>query len=198
MSDYRINLVKSVVSSEEERQKFYNGMLIYLVLCFAAMVYVSYLSAKSFLEAHRVNKQSQALVNTVAESSGFSKTFYKNPADAYRELEVYSADLDLLRAALSERSHFLPVMTQLFSDFPEGVALQGLSASAVNKKISFGLVLPLTDQTKADPVRQLQTMWSGNTELMQRTQSIRPITGERRMVGDEPVFFVQFECLLKQ
>jgi hypothetical protein len=197
MTDYRINLAKSIVSSEEERQKFYNGMLIYLVLCAAAMVYVAYLSAASFLEAHRSNKQSQALFSAVAESSEFSKTFYKNPGDAYQELEVYATDLEILHKALAERSHFLPVMSQLFSDFPEGVALQGLSASAENRKISFGLVLPLSDQTKADPVRQLQSTWSGNQELMQRVKSIRPITGERRMLGDEPVFFVQFECLLK-
>ena len=197
MTDYRINLAKTIVSSPEERQKFYNGMLIYLVLCAAAMVYTAYFSASNLQKAHRTNQQNQALVQSVSTASGFSKTFYKNPEEAYEQLNTYATDLEVLRTALAQRSHFLPVMTQLFSDFPDNVALQGLTASAVNKKISFGLVLPLSDQTKADPVRQLQTKWNGNKELMQRVQSIRPITGERRMVGDQPVFFVQFECTLK-
>ncbi|MEA2068886.1 MAG: hypothetical protein U9P12_06785 [Verrucomicrobiota bacterium] len=197
MADFRINLAKTVVNSPEERQKFYNGMLIYLVLCAAAMVYVAYLSSINLTKAYRANKQSRLLAKTVSASSGYGKAFYKNPDKVYGELDIYASDLEVLRSALSRRSHFLPVMSQLFSDFPEDVALQGLTASASSKKISFGLVVPLSDQEKGDPVRQLQTLWSGNDELMQRVLSIRPITGERRMMGGQPAFFVQFECVLK-
>ncbi|MEE9369732.1 MAG: hypothetical protein V3V05_12860 [Pontiella sp.] len=197
MTDFRINLAKTMVSSEEERRKFYNGMLIYLVLCAGAMVYVAYLSSSHIISAHRDNKKSSQLIKTVSSASDFSKTFYKNPGKAYEQLDVYAADIEVLRTALSERSHFLPVMSQLFSDFPDNVALQGLTASASTKKISFGLVMPLSDKDKGDPVRKLQTVWNGNEELMERVLSIRPITGERRMVGDQPAFFVQFECTLK-
>lgn len=197
MTDYRINLAKTVVSTPEERQKFYNRMLIYLVICAGAMVYVAYLSASNMLKAHRANKQSTALIKGATTTSGFSKTFFKNPDAAYQELEVYAVDLEILRDVFSKRSHFLPVISELFQDFPDGVTLQGLTASAVSKKLAFGLVLPLSNQEKVDPVRQLQATWNGNDDLMNRVESIRPITGERRMVGDEPVFFVQFECLLK-
>jgi hypothetical protein len=197
MTDYRINLAKSVASSPGERQKFYNGMLIYLALCAVAMVYVAYLTSINIIDAYQASKQSHVLVKGVSAASDFSETFYKDPGQAYRELEVYASDLEILRLALSQRSHFLPVMSQLFSGFPEDVALQGLTASADSKKISFGLVVPLSDQEKGDPVRQLQTLWNANEELMQRVQGIRPITGERRMVGGQPAFFVQFECVLK-
>ena len=197
MTDFRINLAKTMVSSSEERQKFYNGMLIYLVVCAAAMVYVAYLTSVNISEAYRANKENRMLVKTVSASSAFSKEFYKNPKKAYQNLDVYAADLEILRAALSQRSHFLPVMSQLFSDFPADVALQGLLASASSKKLSFGLVLPLSDREKGDPVRKLQASWNGNEALMQKVYSIRAITGERRMFGDTPAFFVQFECILK-
>ena len=197
MTDFRINLAKTSVSSAEERQKFYNGMLVYLVLCAAVLVYVAYLSSVHIMEAYHANKENRMLVKTVSASSSFSKAFYKSPEKAYQNLEVYAADLDVLRTALSQRSQFLPVMSQLFSDFPEDVALQSLSASANSKKLSFGLALPLSDREKGDPVRKLQASWSGNEALMQQVHSIRPVTGERRMVGDRPTFFVQFECILK-
>jgi hypothetical protein len=197
MTDYRINLAKSVTSTPEERKKFYNGMLIYQVVCAGLMVYVAYLSSFSIIDGLRASRHKRNLVKSVTSVSEFSKSFYKNPEQAYAELTLYSEDLTTLRSALAGRSYFQPVISQLFAEFPEGVALKSLTASVANKKVSFGLVVPLSDDEGGDPVRKLQAAWTANEELMKRIVNIRPTTGERRVMAGKPVFFVKFECLLK-
>jgi len=197
MTDYRINLAKTMASTPEARRKFYNGMLVYLVCCALGLVYVAYLSSLNIIEGIAASRQRTVLIKTVNAVSEFNKEFYKNPNEAFQMLNSYTSDLGILQTALSERSHFLPVIGQLFADFPDDVAMQGLTASAATKKLSFGLALPLSNQEQGDPVRKLQGMWTGNEELMNRVNSIRPVTGERRVVDGKPVFFVQFECVLK-
>lgn len=197
MTDYRINLAKALTSTPAERKKFYNGMLIYQVVCAGIMVYVAYLSSFSIMDGLRASRHKRGLVESVSSVSEFSKSFYKNPEQAYAELMLYSEDLTTLRSALARRGYFQPVIGQLFSDFPAGVALESLTASAANKKVSFGLVVPLSDEEGGDPVRKLQAAWTANKELMERVASIRPTTGERRVVSGKAVFFVEFECLLK-
>jgi hypothetical protein len=197
MTDFRINLAKSVTSTPGERKKFYNGMLIYQVVCAGLMVYVAYLSSFSIIDGLRATRNKRGLVKTVTSVSEFSKSFYKNPEQAYAELALYSEDVTTLRSALAGRSYFQPVIGQLFAEFPEGVALESLTASVATKKVSFGLVVPLSDDEGGDPVRKLQAAWTANEELMKRITNIRQPSGERRMMAGKPVFFVKFECLLK-
>lgn len=197
MMDYRINLAKSVTSTPQERKKFYHGMLIYQVVCAGLMVYVAYLSSFSIMDGLRASRHKRNLVKSVTSVSEFSKTFYKNPELAYAELALYSEDLTTLRSALAGRSYFQPVIGQLFAEFPEGVALESLTASVAHKKVSFGLLVPLSDEEGGDAVRKLQAAWTANEELMKRIGNIQPTTGERRVVAGKPVFFVEFECLLK-
>lgn len=196
-TDYRINLAKSFTSTPEDRRRFYNGILIYLVLCAAAMVYVAYLTSVNLVRARQANLQRQTLERAIGSASDYGREFLQNPANAYKKLELQAADLLTLRTAFGQRTHFLPVMSGLFSGLPEDVALQDLQAVAEKKTLSFGLVVPLSDQEKGDPVRKLKSVWDGNEELMRQVHGIRPVTGERRVVNGQPVFFVQFECILK-
>ena len=50
MVDYRINLAKTLTSTPEQRRKFYNGMIIYLSVCAAGLVYVAYLMLRQGIE----------------------------------------------------------------------------------------------------------------------------------------------------
>jgi hypothetical protein len=172
-------------------------MLVYLVACAALMVYVAYLGSINLIEAHRANRERGMLVRSVASTSGFSKAFYQDPDGAYAELQDYEDDVSALRMGFARRIHFLPVLTRLFSDLPADVALQGLSASSTGKKVAFSLVHPPTNEERGNPVRKLLSVWNGNEELMKLVQSIRPITSERRMMGNRAVYYVQFECVLK-
>jgi hypothetical protein len=197
MTEYRINLAKSLTSTPEGRKRFYYGMLIYQALCAGLMVNVIYLSSFSIIDGLRASRNKRNLVKSVTSVSEFSKSFYKNPEQAYAELALYSEDLTTLRSALAGRSYFQPVISQLFAEFPEGVALESVTASVASKKVSFGLVVPLSDEEGGDAVRKLQAAWTANEELMKRITNIRPTTGERRVVAGKPVFFVEFECLFK-
>ncbi len=191
MVDYRINLAKTVVSTPEQRRKFYNGMIIYLSVCAAGLVYVAYLASANVMEAYSAGRQRRGMVKAVSSASGFSKTFYKNPGKAYEELELYATDLALLKTAFAQRTHFLPVMNQLFADFPEDVAVESLAASSAKNSIVFGLVGP------GKSVKAQQVAWKQNAELNGLVRSIKQVTGEQRMVGGQPVYFVKFECVLK-
>ena len=84
----------------------------------------------------------------------------------------------------------------LFLDLPENVALLNLAGNKT--KLEFGLVMPAPSEKAGDPVKDLREAWEGNEELMRRVISIRPTTGERRTIGEESMFFVQFECVLKK
>lgn len=191
MVDYQINLAKSVTSTPEQRRKFYNGMILYLALCAAGMVYVGYLASANMMEAYNANRQRRNMVRAVSSVSTFSKEFYKNPDKAYSELQAYTADLTVLKSAFAERTHFLPVLNQLFSDFPEDVAIESLEASAAKNSITFGLVGP------GKSVKAQQAAWRKNTKLSGLVRSIKQVKGEQRMVGGQPVYFVKFECILK-
>ncbi|MCF7818269.1 MAG: hypothetical protein K9M54_10345 [Kiritimatiellales bacterium] len=192
MVDYRINLARTATSTPEQRRKFYNGMILYLAACAAGLVYVAYSASLNVLEAYRENRQRRFLEKSVTDVSEFSKTFYRNPDKAYQELQQYSADMALLKAALAERTHFLPVMKQLFTNFPKDVAIENLDASSAQHSIVFGLVGP------SKSVKDLQTTWKQNAELNGLVESIRQVTGEVRVVAGEPVYFVKFECVLKK
>jgi len=191
MVDFQINLAKSVTSTPEQRRKFYNGMILYLALCAAGMVYVGYLASANMMEAYSANRQRRSMVKAVSSVSAFSKEFYKNPDKAYSELEAYTAELTLLKSAFAERTHFLPVLNQLFADFPEDVAVENLDASAAKNSITFGLVGP------GKSVKAQQAAWRKNTTLSGLVRSIKQVKGEQRMVGGKPVYFVKFECILK-
>jgi hypothetical protein len=191
MVDYRINLAKSLTSTPEQRRKFYNGIILYLSICAAGLVYTAYLASYNILEAYNAERQRRILVRSGSASSDFAKEFYRNPEKAFNELNVYAEDLSLLKTAFSQRTHFLPVLNQLFADFQEDVAVEDLEASAANNSITFGLVGP------GKSVREQQLVWKQNKELNQAVSSIKQIQGQQCMVGDKPVYFVKFECALK-
>ncbi len=191
MVDYRINLAKAVVSTPKQRRKFYNGMMIYLSLCAVGLVYVAYLASSNVMEAYSASRQ-RSRVKAFSSASDISKTFYKNPEKAYEELQLYAEDLALLKTAFAQRTHFLPVLNQLFADFPEDVAVENLEASAAGNRIAFGLVGP------GRSVKAQQMAWKQNSELNGLVRSIKQVKGEQRMVGGLPVYFVKFECVLKK
>ena len=194
-ADFRINLAKDLTSSVEFRTKFYNGMLIYLVCCSSLLVLVSYL-ASSNLKSYLGNKAEQKQLWLTAEAvSGLDRSAFKNPAGVYEELDTYSRRIASLKKLLGQRVQLLPVVHNLFVDLPEGVALQSLSAN--RNKLSFGLVMP-PPSLDADLVRDLRAAWEKNDELMRRVATIRLLTGERRTLGGQSMFFVQFECVLKK
>ena len=197
MADFNINLAKIMVSTPEERQRFYNRMMIYLVICAAAMVYVAYLASLNLVETVKLNRERQALIMTASSITGYGQTFYSNPDQTYQELDLYAKDLEILRDLLLQRANFLPVLNQIFLDFPDNIALQSLRATASGKSIQFGLVAPYRDQKGESPVSTLQARWKGNKELVNRTAVLRQLTSERRLVGDMAAVFVKFECVLK-
>jgi hypothetical protein len=185
-------LAKSITSTPEQRRKFYHGMILYLSLCAAGLVYTAYLASANVMEAYKADHQRRNLVRTVTASSDFSKTFYKSPGRAYDELQLYAKDLSLIRQAFAQRTHFLPVLNQLFIDFPEDITVEDLDASAARSTISFGLVGP------GKSVKAQQLAWRQNEKLMQTVRSIKQMQGEQRMVDGQPVYFVKFECILKK
>jgi len=191
MVDYRINLAKTVTSTPAQRRRFYNGMLLYLVICAAGMVYVAYATTLNITEAYRNARIRSKMINTVSISSDFGKAFYKNPDKAYEELELYAADLELLKEAFSQQTHFLPVVNQLFAGLPDDVAVESLEVSAQRKTISFGLV------GSSKSVKAQQMAWKQNEALGTRVRGTKQVKGELRMIDGIPVYFVKFECSLK-
>ena len=192
MVDFRINLAKTMTSTPEQRRKFYNGMILYLSICAAGMVYTGYLASANVMDAYSANRQRNNMIPAISSASTFSKTFYKNPGQAYDDLQLYAADLALLKTAFAQRTHFLPVLHQLFSDFPEEVAVESLEASSKNNRITFGLVGP------GKLVKAQQAAWKQNEALGSLVGSIKQVKGEQRMVEGQPVYFVKFECILKK
>jgi hypothetical protein len=194
--DYRINLAKDLTSSVEDRTKFYNRMLMYLVSCAVLLVSVAYLASMNF-SIYLANKaEARQLLATAAAVSDLDQAAFKNPDTIYKELEVHSREIASLRQILGRRVQLLPVVHNLFLDLPADVSLQTLSANKT--KVSFGLVMPLPTQDSGDLVRELKESWEKNAELMRRVNTIRPLTGERRTIGDKSLFFVQFECVLNK
>ena len=191
MVDYRINLAKTITSTPEQRRKLYNGMIIYLSLCAAGLVYTAYLASANVMEAYSAGRQRRSMIKSVSATSGFNKTFYKNPSKAYEELVVNARSLESLKTAFAQRTHFLPVLNQLFTDFPMDVAVESLEASAAQNTIAFGLVGP------GKSVKAQQLAWKKNAKLNGLVRSIKQVKGEQRIVGGQPVYFVKFECVLK-
>ena len=191
MVDFHINLAKTVTSTPEQRRKVYNGMILYLSLCAAGLVYVSYLASSNVMEAYNAGRQRRNMVKAVSSVSGFSKTFYRNPDKAYEELKLYAADLSLLSTAFSERIHFLPVLNELFSDFPEDVAVESLLASSSKSSITFGLVGP------GKSVNAQVQAWKKSQELTRLALPITQVKSESKIVGGQSVYFMKFECVLK-
>jgi hypothetical protein len=197
MVDFNINLVKTMVSTPEERAGFYNKMLIYLVSCAALMVGTAYLSSKHLFNAAKANKGRNQLVYTMSSMSDFGKSFFKDPEQAYVEFGYYADDLETLRSALEQRSQFLPVISQLFADFPDNVTLQSLAATAADNSIEFILVAPVIDEDGNDILRMLQTKWRDNENLWLMAETVTAVSSEREMMGDTLVASVTYKCILK-
>ena len=195
-ADFRINLAKDITSSEEGRTRFYNGMLIYLVLCSAVLVFVAFFTSTNIQTFLKNRDERAMLLRRVAMQEGFDISAFKNPDKIYDELEAHAANIAALKKVLSQRVQLLPVIHNLFVDLPEGVVLQSLSAN--KSEMAFGLVMPPPAEQSRDPVQQLRAAWEKNEELMKRVATIRPVTGERRTMGSKSVFYVQFECILKK
>jgi len=196
MVDYRINLSKTLTSTVEERTRFYNGMLVYLALCSVALVFVIYISTVNSLNFLENKRDRARLLVEVSAQTGVDKTAFKNTTQAYAELEAYSKQLNELRLVLMHRRAQYPIISNLFLDLPDSVVLQSLLMK--EGKLSFGLTMPSASAEAGDPVRKLKTTWGQNKELMKHVVSIRPITGERRTIGTESVFYLKFECVLKK
>lgn len=197
MVDFNINLVKSMVSTPEERARFYNRMLIYLIICAALMVGTAYLFSKHVLNASTASKDRKALVAEMSAMSDFGKSFFDNPEQAYKKLGYYADDLKTLRSVLEERSQFLPVISQLFADIPDTVSLQSLTATAADNSIEFILVAPVIDDEGNDILRMMQTRWRDNAALWTLAKTVTAVSSEREMVGDALVASVTYKCILK-
>lgn len=194
MVDYRINLAKTLTSSVEERTRFYNNMLIYLLFCSSALVFVAYASTSNLLDFAGNKRAHTRLLAEASAETGVDKSAFKNTNQAYTELQAYSGRISEVRQVLGQRVELLPVVHNLFLDLPDKVVLQ--SFSATKDKMAFGLTMPPASVGAGDPVRKLKAAWESNEELMKRVASIRPLTGERRTMGEESVFYVKFECVL--
>lgn len=192
MVDYRINLAKTVTSTLEQRTRFYNSMIIYLTVCAAGLVYVAYLASYNVMDAYKSGRERKAMVESYSAASEFSKTFYRNPSKAYDDLQLYAADLELLKTAFSQRTHFLPVLNHLFSKFPKDIAVENLEASAAENNIIFELVGPVRS------VKAQQAAWNQNKELAGLVRNIKQVKSGQREVNGQPVPFVRFECILKK
>ena len=196
MVDYRINLAKTFTSSAEERIRFYNRMLLYLLLCACMLVgsvYYAVVASMDYLAGKR--EQSRLISNTMA-ASGLARSDFDNPDSTMAALKASAEKLAALQKALAPRTKLQPIIENLFSDLPKNVELQSLSADS--GKVSFGIIVPMTSGVSSDPVRKLTEAWESNKELSQKVASIRPMNGERRTSGSGSVFFVQFECRLKK
>ncbi|MDH3981996.1 MAG: hypothetical protein OES84_03750 [Kiritimatiellaceae bacterium] len=192
-TNFKINLAKDLTSSPEQRAHFYNGMLIYLALSTVALVFVAYLSSVNIRRYLENKQERRQLLQTAAAMYGLDALAFKDPQTTYAGLEAYSRRIASLKQALTQRVQLLPIIHNLFVELPEGIALQSLSAD--RSKLLFGLVMPAPSEEAGDPVRELRTAWEENEELMTRVATIRPTTGERRTMGAESMFFVQFECV---
>jgi hypothetical protein len=194
--DYQINLAKSLTSSNEERNRFYNGMLIYLVGCAAALVLAAYFTSINLSRYIKNRHEQRNLIRTALAVSGLEASTFKSPDRAYKELQKYSDELASLRQALGLRTQLLPIIHNLFKALPTEVELKNLTAN--KSKVIFGINVPAASESVGDPVRKLKTAWENNEQLMKHVASIRPIKGQRRTMGSESVFHVQFECILKK
>lgn len=197
MVDFNVNLVKSMTSTQEERRRFYNRMLIYLVTCAALMVGVAYLGSKNIVTAVKAGNERAALIGAVTSVSDYGKEFYANPEKALEEFGNYASDLEVLRSVLEQRSQFLPVLSQLFSDFPENVALQSLNAKAADNSIEFVLVAPVIDEDGKDVLRALQAKWRDDDDLNSLAHAVTQMTSEREMAGDTLMAYVKYKCIVK-
>ena len=195
MVDYRINLAKTLASTPEQRQKFYNGMLIYLVTCSAIMVLTAYLSSVNMKRFVDVRAERNQILATATSVSGLQDTDFKRPDKAYNDLKEASVQIASLKQALGQRVQLLPVLHNLFRNLPDGVALQSLSADG--DKMMFDLSMP-SSENAGDPVRKLTQMWGKNEVLKESVFEIRPVKGERRTLGGESKFYYKFECQLKR
>ncbi|QBG46121.1 hypothetical protein EGM51_01345 [Verrucomicrobia bacterium S94] len=194
-ADFRINLAKDLTSTPEERVRFYHGMLIYQMICAVLLVLVAYLASLNLTTFLENKAQQREILATTEAVYGVSKSAFRNPEAAYNELDLYSRRIESLKRLLGRRIQLLPIVHNLFLELPEGVALQSLSADTA--KLSFGLVMP-SPTAENDVVKELRAGWERNEALMQRVSSIRPLTGERRMVGDQSMVYMQFECVLEK
>jgi hypothetical protein len=172
-------------------------MLIYLVTCAALMVGTAYLSSKHILRAAKANKDRSSLIASMSAVSDFGKAFFDDPEQAYREFGNYAADLETLRSVFDSRSHFLPVLSQLFGDFPKNISLRNLVASSADDSIEFEVVAPVIDDQGNDVLRMLQTKWRDNQELWALAKTVTAVTSEREMVGDALMASVKYKCILK-
>jgi len=193
MVDYHINLAREMVSTTEQRKRFYRGMLIYLTVCALVLAGAAWFSARNVKEAFRNRRECEHLLANASMVEGVDAEAFSNPDQIYEELQFRATEIARLKQALERQVRLLPVIHNLFAELPEGVALQSLSAD--QGKMAFGLLMPPSGKV-ADPVRDLKNLWKKNEALLTRVSSIRPVTGERRMVGTNSIFFVQFECFL--
>jgi len=196
-ADYTINLAKDLTSTQEERTRFYHSMLVYLVGCSAALVFVAYWGSLNVQQFLRNRQERLQLLQTVSATTDIPSTAFRDPKPFYDNLENHAGRISDLRRALEQRVQLLPVIHNLFVDMPKGISLQSLSAN--KEMLAFGLVMPpSSEQAGGDPVKIMRSAWEKNEELMKRVATIRPVTGERRNMGGKSVFYVQFECVLKK
>lgn len=194
--DFNINLAKDITSSEEERLKFYNGMLVYLVVCAALLVLSAYLTSLNLNAFLQNRDERKTLIETTVAVSGVQEDAFKNPEAAYVELDMYSRKVRSLKKLLGQRVQLLPIVNNLFSEMPSGVALQNLAANKT--KVTFGLIMPPPSDEGGDLSKDLREAWEKNEELMRHVTSIRALTGERQTVGSELMYHIRFECILKK
>lgn len=185
--DFNINLARNLVSQPERRVRFYHAMLVYLVLCGALMVWVARFSVMNVL-AYLDNWQQRSQIekNTLM-ATGLDESVFRNPELLSVSLENEAERLASLEAALRQRIQLLPIMYNLFLEMPADVRLQSFVAG--REGIKFGLVM----DESGDAVRTLRASWEANEDISKRMANIRPLTGERRTVGTNAFYYVQFE-----
>lgn len=193
--DYRINLAKEMTSSVGERNRFYSGMLIYLIASAIALILVTYLGNRNMTCYVDNTREYNQLLGKSSEAFGLDVSAFRNAENIYTELEAYSVKIQELKNVLGQRVPLLPVVHNLFIELPAGVTVQSLSAH--KSLLSFGLIMPPPSK-EVDPVRNLRASWEANKELMRSVATIRPVTGERRTIENQSVFYVQFECVLNK
>lgn len=191
MTNFNINLAKDMASTEEERVRFYNGMLIYLVACAVLLVFVTSLSSvnlKNYLNNKRERNQLILMASTV---SGLDSSVFTSPDKIYDELEANSLKILSLKQALDRRVHLLPLVHNLFDNLPRGVTLQMLVAD--RGRVVFGL-----NVSSASQAADLTRAWERNNEVMSRITDYKQVKSESLKTGLQTGLYVQFEFTLKE
>lgn len=198
MAEPRINLIKDMVPTVEQRKRQYVFFVSYLLLCGLVTILIANTSAKLLLDAYQQKRIVWQLEHIHEQSHPESPGMVPFADDAVRRLQQMSGQMALIEKVTDHHAFPATIMYSLIHELPGGAYISSLSLNQSDRKLQFELNVPSSPGEAAADPHEYISLWNSRPELNRIIENLTATHSERMRIKRQHYYVTKFTGTIRK